>query len=306
MFLEKKEVARHNFTKTSGAPVTYSFNEVTFQLQEQHDFAWLRSLGKVFCVFDQQDSGNICFGVEKDGEKKFVKYAGARPLDFSGNPQEAVSRLVAAIPLYAALNHRHLIQLKDHFRTANGYAAAFEWFEGECLHSHWSFAGEAKYNHPDSPFYKYKHLPLEKRLESLDAIFEFHTFVEAQGYAAVDFYDGSILYNFSHDITKICDIDFYRKVPAVNDMGENFWGATRSKAPEEFILGAPINAQTNVFTMGAIAFGLLGGEMDHSFAKWEAGRPLYEVVLRAVSEDRELRYDNVSTFKCFWDEAKGL
>jgi serine/threonine-protein kinase len=65
----------------------------------------------------------------------------------------------------------------------------------------------------------------------------------------------------------------------VNDIGENFWGAKRSKAPEEFELGAPIDAKTNVFTMGAIAFGLLGGEMDHSYSKWEAGKRLYEVAL---------------------------
>ncbi|WP_314590946.1 serine/threonine protein kinase [Paenibacillus terrigena] len=296
----------HLSTKTSGFPVGFSFNDVTFQLQEQHDFTWLRSLGKVFCVFDQQDSGNICFGIEKDGKKKFVKYAGARPLDFSGNPQDAVSRLTAAIPLYSTLNHPHLIQLVDHFRTDNGYAAIFEWAEGECLHSHWSFADAPKYTHPDSPFYKYKHMPINKRLKSLDTIFSFHTYVESKGYVAVDFYDGSILYDFSNHVTKICDIDFYRKAPAVNDIGGNFWGAKRSKAPEEFELGAPIDSKTNVFTMGALAFGLLGGEMDHSFSKWEAGKLLYEVALRAVSEDRELRYQNVNTFKSFWDEAKGF
>jgi serine/threonine protein kinase len=296
----------HLSTKTSGFPVDFSFDDVTFQLQVQHDFEWLRSLGKVFCVFDQQDSGNICFGIEKNGKKKFVKYAGARPLDFSGNPQDAVSRLSEAIPLYSTLNHPHIIQIIDHFRTDNGYAAIFEWFEGECLHSHWCFAEASKYTHPDSPFYKYKHMPIEKRLKSLDAIFSFHTYVESKGYVAVDFYDGSILYDFSNHVTKICDIDFYRKTPAVNDIGENFWGAKRSKAPEEFELGAPIDAKTNVFTMGAIAFGLLGGEMDHSCSKWEAGKQLYEVALRAVSEDREVRYENVKTFKSFWDEAKGF
>lgn len=188
----------------------------------------------------------------------------------------------------------------------NGYAAVFDWFEGECLHSHWSFPSPAKYEHPDSPFYRYRQLPIEKRLESLDAIFSFHEHVESKGYVAVDFYDGSILYDFSNHVTKICDIDFFRKSSTVNDMGENFWGAKRSKSPEEFTLGAPIDAKTNVFTMGAIAFGLLGGEMDHSFSKWDAGKRLYEVALRAVNEDRELRYENVSTFKSAWDVAKCL
>ncbi|GBF78129.1 serine/threonine protein kinase [Paenibacillus sp. 598K] len=273
----------------------------SFQLQEPHDFEWLRPLGNVFAVFDQQDSGNICFGIEKDGKKIFVKYAGARPLDFSGDPQDAVSRLMEAVPLYTTLRHPHLIQLIDHYRIANGYAAIFEWVEGECLHSHWTFAEAPKYTHPNSPFYKYKQMTVAQRLKSLDAIFSFHTFVESKGYVAVDFYDGSIIYDFSTHVTKICDIDFYRQAPAVNDMGENFWGAKRSKAPEEFKRGAPIDARTNVFTMGAIAFGLLGGEIDRSFSRWEAGERLYEVALRAVSEDREARYENVKAFKAAWD-----
>ena len=134
-------------------PITISIDSVTFQLQEPHNFDWLHDLGKVFCVFDQQDSGNICFGLEKDGNKKFIKYAGARPIDFHGNPQDAVRRLTQAIHLYSTLEHPYLIQLKDHFSLATGYAAIFDWVEGECLHSHWSFGGEAKYSNPNSPFF---------------------------------------------------------------------------------------------------------------------------------------------------------
>ncbi|MGQ0513206.1 hypothetical protein ACT453_04680, partial [Bacillus sp. D-CC] len=42
--------------------------------KEHHNFDWLLKLGTVFAVFDQQDSGNISFGVEKNGHKKFIKY----------------------------------------------------------------------------------------------------------------------------------------------------------------------------------------------------------------------------------------
>ncbi|UOR12837.1 serine/threonine protein kinase [Halobacillus amylolyticus] len=291
-------------SKSESSPVTVSLDDVTFQLQESHDFEWLRSLGHVFCVFDEQDSGNICFGIENNGQKRFVKYAGSRPIDFSGAPQDAVARLQKAIPLYNHLRHSNLITLVDYFQTGHGYAAVFKWFEGECLHSHWSFPPPAKYTHPESPYYRYKNLPIEKRLESLDVILSFHSFVESKGYVAVDFYDGSILYDFSNGITKICDIDFYRKAPTINDMGEKFWGSSRSKSPEEFNLGSPIDARTNVFTMGAIAFGILGGEMDHSFSKWEAGKQLYDVALHAVSKKRELRFESVNAFKKAWNQAK--
>lgn len=74
-------------------PITFKMDYVSFELQEEHDFTWLQSLGAVFSVFDQQDSGNISFVVEINGKKRFVKYAGCRPMAFSGNPGDAISRL---------------------------------------------------------------------------------------------------------------------------------------------------------------------------------------------------------------------
>jgi hypothetical protein len=38
-------------------------------------------------------------------------------------------------------------------------------------------------------------------------------FVAQQGYVAVDFYDGSILYDFQQRRTMICDIDYYQQRP---------------------------------------------------------------------------------------------
>lgn len=283
--------------------ITLSLNKVDFQLQEEHNFDWLKQLGPVFCVFDQQDSGNISFGVEKDEHKYFVKYAGAKPIDFSGNPKDAIERLKKAVPVYQSLEHPHLIKLIDYFSTDNGFAVVFQWFEGECLHSHWSYGGVAKYTNPKSPFYRFKNLELEKRLKALDTIFSFHTYVESKNYVAVDFYDGSILYDFKNGETKICDIDFYRKAPSINDIGKNFWGSNRSKSPEEYDLGSPIDSITNVFNLGAIAFGLLGGEMDRSFSKWDANQALYEVALRAVEEDRNKRYSTVKDFYYAWEAA---
>jgi serine/threonine protein kinase, bacterial len=284
-------------------PITIEMDKVKFQLQDNHDFSWLKNIGKIFCVFDQQDSGNISFGVEKNNVKYFVKYAGAKPMDFSGNPEDAVNRLINAIPVYQRLEHPYLIKLVDHFSVAGGYAAIFEWFEGECLHSHWSFGGLAKYTNPESPFYRFKKLDIEKRLVTMDVILSFHVYVESTGFVAVDFYDGSILYDFKNDETKICDIDFYRLSPSINDLGENFWGANRSKSPEEYVLNSPIDSITNVFNLGAIAFGLLGGESDHSFSKWDANKKLYEVALKAVEKDRNKRYSTVSEFYEAWKIA---
>jgi len=282
-----------------------TLGSVSFHLKEQHEFNWLKILGEVFCVFDEQDSGNICFGIEIDGAKRFVKYAGAKTIEYTGQPKDAVERLKRSVHLYEVLKHPYLINLIDHFQVDEGYALIFDWFDGECLHSHWSFPPPQKYTHPDSPFFRYKQLPIEIRLESLKCIFEFHVYAEKQNYVAVDFYDGSILYNFETNSTRICDIDFYKKKPFKNTMGR-LWGSSRFMSPEEFELGAEIDERTNVFNMGAIAFGLLGGELDRSILKWDAGSELYEVAMKAVQKGKMDRYSTVEEFFFEWESAMTL
>lgn len=71
-------------------------------------------------------------------------------------------------------------------------------------------------------------------------------------------------------VTKICDIDLYKKKPFTNTMGR-IWGSSRFMPPEEFKLGARIDGKSNVFNMAAIAYGMLGGKLDQSITKWDAG-----------------------------------
>ena len=87
--------------------------------------------------------------------------------------------------------------------------------------------------------------------------------------------------------------------PYVNKMGR-LWGSSRFMSPEEFELNAMIDARTNVFNMGAMAFAILGGGKDRSFTKWEASRDLYEIAYRAVNENRMERYVSVETFYEEW------
>lgn len=277
-------------------------DKVSFQLKEEHNFDWLTNMGVVFDVFDEQDSGNICFGIEKEGAKKFVKYAGAKTKEYIGKPEDAIVRLHNSIPIYEDLQHKNLINLIEHFEVEKGYVLIFEWFEGECLHSHWSFPPPYKYTHPESPFYRFRQLPIEKRLKSFKSILEFHLKVEKNNYVAVDFYDGSILYDFKNNVTKICDIDLYKKKPFINTMGR-LWGSSRFMSPEEFKLGANIDERTNVYNMGAIAFGLLGGELDRSISKWDVGQELYEIALKAVHKDKIDRYSTVEEFFLAWESA---
>lgn len=284
------------------SPIVYQIDQVSFCLKEHLDFSWLSQLGTVFTVFDQQDSGNISFGVEQAGEKRFVKFAGARTMEYEGDPQHAVAKLMEAASLYKELNHPVLVELIDHYEVDSGYVAIFRWFDGECLHSHWAYPPPAKYTDPDSPFYRFKHLSIENRLQSLNRIFDFHVFVEEKGYVAIDFYDGSLLYDFVNGETKICDIDYYEKKPFYNQMGR-LWGSSRFMSSEEFELGAEIDCRTNVYTMGATAFVLLGGELDRTLERWDASEALYKVARKATSQDRHERYSSVKEFYEAWNEA---
>lgn len=64
----------------------------------------------MFKVYDNQDSGNICFGTEKDGQRYFIKFAGAPTEQYNGNLADAIARLKATLPVYSELQHENLIE----------------------------------------------------------------------------------------------------------------------------------------------------------------------------------------------------
>lgn len=280
--------------------ITITLDKVKFDLKESHNFEWLNNLGETFCVFDENDSGNISFGIINENKKYFVKYAGAKTKEYEGDIQAAIDNLTHSIAIYKDLEQKDLIRFIKVIKTPSGLATIFEWFEGDCLFAHWTFGKWDRYTSPNSPYYKYKNLSLEKRLKSIETIFEFLTFVEEKNYVAVDFYDGSILYDFENDITKICDIDFFRKKPTINDVGEDYWGSRRMKAPEEYILNATIDSDTNVFGLGRLILGLLGDEKDYSIEKWEGSKVLYDVLMKATEFDRTKRFQTLKEFYVEW------
>ncbi|MDO3411161.1 serine/threonine protein kinase [Saccharibacillus sp. CPCC 101409] len=268
---------------------------IPFVLKEPHDFNWLAPFGQVFRVWDRQDSGNISFGLAIEGQRVFIKYAGAPTAEYEGRTSDAVNALREAADVYQTLRHPELVRMLDHFETPDGYALLFEWAEGQLLRP----GAELPVEHPDSPTARFRHLPAERRIAAMDAILDFHAHVESLGYVAIDFYDGSLIYDFDTGRLTICDIDFYRPKPYVNQMGR-MWGSSRFMSPEEFELGAPIDSRTNVFAMGAMAFSLLGGERDRSRELWDAGEDLYRAALKAVSEFREERYASVQEMLSDW------
>ena len=91
----------------------------------------------MFKVYDDQDSGNICFGTEKDGQRYFIKFAGAPTERYNGNPADAIARLKATLPVYSELQHENLIELVEAKDIGGGFAMVFKWATGDCMGRMW-------------------------------------------------------------------------------------------------------------------------------------------------------------------------
>ena len=287
---------------------------ISVKLNKQYDFRWLKKYGKAFWGLDETGSGCICVGMEKDGERYFCKIAGVDTLEAEVTPEESVTTLMNAIQIYEDLEHPNLIKLVEAYVYQELYLAVFQWAEGECLFDHWNFDAYEKDATLKSPKERLKELPACKKLEIAEVLFAFLQQVQEQGYVAVDFYDGSIMYDFATDTTTICDIDFFRKAPVINDMGADWFGTKRLKAPEEYEVGAVIDEQTNLFTLGALLFEFFGSftgeEIGQRYvlnrfqpcdiSSWQLNEESYKVVCKAVAENRHQRYTTVKEFWAAW------
>ena len=279
---------------------------IPFKLKSTFDFSFMKEYGTVFKVYDDQDSGNICFGTEKDGQRYFVKFAGAPTEQYGGDPADAISRLKATLPIYSDLKHENLIELIEAKEIGDGFAMVFKWADGDCMGRMYPAA-----------YRRFIQLPINDRLAVFSDILSFLECVVSRNYVAIDFYDGSILYDFATDTTTICDIDFFRRKPAVNDMGADYFGTKRLKAPEEYQYGAVIDESTTVFTLGALLFDFFGSFRDEDIReryeknafkpcpaeRWELSRPCYEAALKAVMPERDRRYGSIVAFRTAWQKA---
>lgn len=204
---------------------------------EETPGTYVKAAGEVFAVFGEQtqDSGNISYGVRVGDGRFFVKTAG-RPDDprpYSPHPTR-VALLWNAARLSRVSNHPALPRLYNTIESPDGPLLVYEWVDGDLLRS---------------VLQRFRGLPSDEILQALDVIFEVHRQLAQSGWIAVDFYDGSLIYDFERQDLHLVDLDNYQEGPFTNGMGRMF-GSTRFMAPEEFQLGAPIDERTNAFTMG--------------------------------------------------------
>ena len=202
-----------------------------------------------------------------------------------------------------------MIKYIDSFDINEFFAVIFEYADGECLFDHWNFEKYKNDSTLITPIQKFKKLEISKRLDVVYKLFSFfETFINA-GYVAVDFYDSSIIYNFEKDEATFCDIDLFRKLPTKNDLGKDYYGTKRLKAPEENELGATIDELTNEFTLGAIIFDIfsnvsnndkryeIGMFIPNDLEEFELNTKTYNVLLKATNYDRNNRYTSINEFE---------
>jgi len=265
---------------------------ISFQMKEAFDFSFLSRYGKVFRVFDKSSSGAICFGVEKAGKRYFLKFAGSKTINAAlQNIEDTIMRLKFSVPKYKELKHPLLINFIDAEEIGGGLITIFDWFDGESC------------GYPQGEMHK-KFLALENKEKQrvFEGIMEFHAHVSKCGYVAIDFNDQATLYNFECGDFIICDIDFYAKQHYMNGLG-GIWGDPSFMSPEESRSGAIIDEISNVYTMGATAFAFFAEDDKNSPEKWALNNDLYEVVKKAVSEQRSERQQSISSLIAEWKAA---
>lgn len=259
---------------------------------------YLQNSGQIFAVFNTQDSGNISYGVQVANTRYFVKTAGdpANPKPYLSHPQR-VTLLRNAVQLAQSTDHPALCRLYQVIESPHGPLLVYEWIDGELIGT-----PSARRADPDSPYQRFRVLPVAGILPALDLIFDLHAYLAEKGWIASDFYDGCLLYDFSRQTLRIMDLDTYHQGSFTNTMGRMF-GSSRFMAPEEFQLGARIDQRTTVFTMGrTAALFLSDGTLER--APFRGSDALYTVIHQACQEDRAQRFATMKDFYKAWRQAR--
>jgi serine/threonine-protein kinase len=257
---------------------------------------YLSRVGAVFATFDSrtQDSGNVSFGVETDGQRWFVKTAGD-PADRAPflSHEARIGLLLNAQRLAGAVSHPALPALRGVTLSAWGPMLIYRWAAGELVGAH-----SARRADPESAFQRFRGLPVEELTAAIDTILDAHLDLCRAGWVACDLYDGSIIYDFAGRKTWLIDLDSYHLGPFTNEMGRMF-GSTRFMAPEEFERGARIDERTTVFTLGRMISVFLG-DGGLGAEGFRGSQSQHRAMSAACSLDPAARHQTVAELAGAW------
>jgi serine/threonine-protein kinase len=261
--------------------------------------AFVASAGEVFARFGahSQDSGNVSYGVRAGAARFFVKTAGERGGEGAVAYADRIELLRNAVRLNRAISHPALPRLCNAIESPDGPILVYDWVEGELVG-----VPRAQRSDPASSFMRFRALPPPRVLAALDAVIDLHHRLASAGWIAVDFYDGSLVYDFERHRLHVVDLDHYHQGPFLNQMGR-MYGSTRFMAPEEFERGATIDERTTVFTLGRAVFELLSNGSDHP-DPFRGPPELREIARRAASPHPHHRFSSVAELASAWSAAR--
>lgn len=268
--------------------------ELRAALHTSADLSALSSDGRVFAVFDAQDSGHLSYGVHHDGARWFVKTA---------DTPATVRALRSAALLHAAVTHPAIVpQLALVDLPGGGLAGVYPWVDGQVLYP----MPKRPRTDPAHPLARFRAMPVPRVLDALDTLLDAHLAITDIGYVAVDFYDGSIIYDFERHQVHLIDLDAYRPAPATRTA--IWFGSRRFMAPEEHVPGAVIDERTTVYTLGRTLRLLL--DAGDSEQGWRGSHEQLAIVRTATMPQPAHRYDSVAALAAAWrratDRAVGL
>lgn len=257
------------------------------RLKAWHDLSWLTEQGRLFCVFDQLISGNICFGLDNGREKIFIKYAGAPCLMYAGQPEAAVLRLREAEHRYSCLRHPALNPLKASFEAAGGHALVFPWFEGFALAP------------LDLHMRSLRSLPLIPKLAMYDQLMDFIVYAASRDYLAAGISDHHILIDFVNHRAIFSSVDHYMRFPAATPYPK-LPGSSWYLPKEAYQAGTPLGEASIVYSLGALAFTLLSEIPFKKLRSWRAGEKLFNLACEAMARDPGMRTQSAAAYQASW------
>lgn len=261
--------------------------------------AYLKRVGQIETIFgaQTQDSGNISYGVRVEGTSYFVKSAGHPDSTSSYFAHAGRTELLRnAVRLRQSADHETLPALYNTIESPHGPLLVYEWVAGDLLR-----VEKKDRNDPAQSYARFRHLPITQIANALGQVYEAHAILAAAGWIAVDFYDGSLIYDFTRQRIYLIDLDHYHRGPFTNEMGRIF-GSTRFMAPEEFERGAHIDERSTIFSLArTAALFLSDGTLER--APFRASDSLYQVVHRACAPNPDQRFASVADFFLAWRQA---
>lgn len=266
--------------------------------------ALVRSAGEVLARFDHrtQDSGNVAWLVRTSSGEFFVKSAGEE-LPPVGAPVPVLDRpsrvhlLRTAVEIARGIDHPALARLRTVIEVPSGPVLVYDRAPGELVG-----VPSARRDDPDSSYRRFATAPPAVRLSVFDQLLKAHRALEVAGWVACDLYDGCLMVDLATGRLTLIDLDTYRRGPSTNDMGRMF-GSSRFMAPEEFTMGAPLDARTTVFTLGRL-LRHFGTGLTEDLEDFCGGSARAAVVERATQRERTVRQGSVGELAAEWTAAR--